>query len=44
MLADPKAEALATRFAAQYLRLQDLDKSSRTRSPFRISTKRWRTR
>ncbi|HUR21563.1 MAG TPA: DUF1592 domain-containing protein [Vicinamibacterales bacterium] len=26
MLADPKAEALATRFAAQYLRLQDLDK------------------
>ncbi|MDA1082677.1 MAG: DUF1592 domain-containing protein [Gemmatimonadetes bacterium] len=26
MLADPKAEALATRFAAQWLRLQDLDK------------------
>jgi hypothetical protein len=26
MLADPKAEALATRFAAQYLRLQDLNK------------------
>lgn len=26
MLADPKSEALATRFAAQYLRLQDLDK------------------
>jgi hypothetical protein len=26
MLADPKAEALATRFASQYLRLQDLDK------------------
>jgi mono/diheme cytochrome c family protein len=28
MLADPKAEALATRFAAQWLRLQDLDKVS----------------
>ena len=26
MLADPRAEALATRFAAQWLRLQDLDK------------------
>ena len=26
MLADPKAEALATRFAAQWLRLQDLEK------------------
>ena len=26
MLADPKAEALATRFASQYLRLQDLNK------------------
>jgi len=26
MLEDPKAEALATRFAAQWLRLQDLDK------------------
>jgi mono/diheme cytochrome c family protein len=26
MLADPKAEALATRFASQWLRLQDLDK------------------
>ncbi len=26
MLADPRAEALATRFAAQYFRLQDLDK------------------
>ena len=26
MLADPKSEALATRFAAQWLRLQDLDK------------------
>ncbi|HQX81759.1 MAG TPA: DUF1592 domain-containing protein, partial [Vicinamibacterales bacterium] len=26
MLADPKAEALATRFASQYVRLQDLDK------------------
>jgi hypothetical protein len=26
MLADPRAEALATRFAAQYLRLQDLHK------------------
>ncbi|MEO6221976.1 MAG: DUF1592 domain-containing protein [Vicinamibacterales bacterium] len=26
MVADPKAEALATRFASQYLRLQDLDK------------------
>ena len=26
MLADPKAEALGTRFAAQWLRLQDLDK------------------
>jgi hypothetical protein len=26
MLADPKADALATRFAAQWLRLQDLDK------------------
>ena len=28
MLADPRAEALATRFAAQWLRLQDLDKVS----------------
>jgi hypothetical protein len=28
MLADPKSEALATRFAAQWLRLQDLDKVS----------------
>jgi hypothetical protein len=26
MLADPRAEALATRFAAQWLRLQDIDK------------------
>ena len=26
MLADPRAEALGTRFAAQWLRLQDLDK------------------
>jgi hypothetical protein len=26
MLADPRSEALATRFAAQYFRLQDLDK------------------
>ena len=26
MLADPRSEALATRFAAQWLRLQDLDK------------------
>ena len=26
MLADPRAEALATRFAAQWLRLQDLEK------------------
>ena len=26
MLADPRAEALSTRFAAQWLRLQDLDK------------------
>src|SRR5205823_2564263 len=26
MLADPRAETLATRFAAQWLRLQDLDK------------------
>ena len=26
MLADPKSEALATRFASQWLRLQDLDK------------------
>ena len=26
MLADPHAEALSTRFAAQWLRLQDLDK------------------
>ena len=28
MLADPRAEALATRFAAQWLRLQDLDEVS----------------
>jgi hypothetical protein len=28
MMADPRAEALATRFAAQWLRLQDLDKVS----------------
>jgi hypothetical protein len=28
MLADPRAEALATRFASQWLRLQDLDKVS----------------
>jgi hypothetical protein len=28
MLADPRAEALSTRFAAQWLRLQDLDKVS----------------
>ena len=28
MLADPQAEALSTRFAAQWLRLQDLDKVS----------------
>ncbi|MEO2157801.1 MAG: DUF1592 domain-containing protein [bacterium] len=28
MLADPRAEALATRFAAQWLRLQDLEKVS----------------
>jgi hypothetical protein len=28
MLADPRADALATRFAAQWLRLQDLDKVS----------------
>ena len=27
MLADPRAEALATRFAAQWLRLQDVDKT-----------------
>ena len=26
MLADPRSEALSTRFAAQWLRLQDLDK------------------
>ena len=26
MLADPRAEALSTRFAAQWLRLQDVDK------------------
>ena len=26
MLADPRSEALATRFAPQWLRLQDLDK------------------
>ena len=26
MLADPRSEALGTRFAAQWLRLQDLDK------------------
>ena len=26
MLADPRAEALATRFASQWLRLQDLEK------------------
>ena len=26
MLADPRAEALATRFAAQWLRLQDVEK------------------
>ncbi len=26
MLADPRSEALATRFAAQWLRLQDLEK------------------
>ena len=26
MLADPRADALGTRFAAQWLRLQDLDK------------------
>src|SRR3990170_4477117 len=27
MLADPKADALGTRFAAQWLRLQDIDKN-----------------
>ena len=26
MLADPRSEALSTRFAAQWLRLQDLEK------------------
>ena len=38
MLADPRAEALSTRFAAQWLRLQDLDKVPRTRSCSRTST------
>ena len=32
MLADPRAEALATRFAGQWLRLQELEKIKKERS------------
>ena len=35
MLADPRSEALATRFASQWLRLQDIDKINRTRCRIR---------
>ena len=45
MLADPRAEALATRFARQWLRLQDLDKiDSRLPAVSAITTTRSRTR
>jgi hypothetical protein len=40
MLADPRSEALGTRFAAQWLRLQDLDKNHRIRTSIRTSTTR----
>ncbi len=40
MLADPRSEALSTRFAAQWLRLQDVDKIGPTRCSSRTATSR----
>ena len=44
MLADPRADALAERFAAQWLRLQDIDKVHPIRTSIRTSTRTSPTR